>query len=151
MDRHPLEFKALRDSYIIVKKFIEEESGADVKSLSTKIERDLLLSGDDNFELLEKFIIRFNLNYDSFDYSKHFESEGELADTTLYSLLKLIGWIPLKIIELISFNKLKIIDQDFWDPPRKTLDLSFRDMLTWYIEGKYKLGSELKYEIKRAS
>ena len=46
------EFKTLRQAYIEVKAFIEEESASRVSSLNTKIEEDLGCAGDDNAELL---------------------------------------------------------------------------------------------------
>lgn len=150
MNKRAIEFSILKDSYLTVKDFLEKESGMKIKSLSTNIERDLYLSGDDNHELLEKFIMKFNLNYEGFDYSKHFLSEGELfgSGEVLIKILKTIIWFPLKAIELASINRLKLLSDNFFDPPRQTQDLSFRDILTWFIEGKYKLGSEVKYELK---
>src|ERR1700749_5082413 len=105
-----IEFDKLRHAYVTVKSFIESESYEKVKSLNTKIEEDLGLSGDDNLDLLKKFVKKFELDYKDFDYSKHFLSEGELygSEAALTNLLALSIWLPLKTIELLTFNKIKI-------------------------------------------
>lgn len=149
METRRLEFSLLRKSYITVRDFIEEESGCRIKSLNTRIEEDLSLSGDDNLELIEKFVSKFNLEFGEFDYSKHFMDEMELfsSEAAFYNIIKMIVWIPLKLIELLSFNKFRLTES-FWARSRKTLDLSFREMLTWYIEGKFRLGNEMRYLLK---
>lgn len=142
-----LTYSEIRQSYQTVKDFIESESYTSVKSLNTRIEADLRMAGDDNYELLEKFVERFKLDYKDFDYPKHFKSEGELfgSGAALLTIISLIFWLPAKTIELISFNRIKLFRREEKD---KRLDLTFRDMLTWYIEGRYKLGNEVKYKIK---
>jgi hypothetical protein len=69
------DFKTLKHAYLEVKTFLEQESSGPVSSLQTKIENDLGMAGDDNAELLEKFVEKYQLNIEGFDYSKHFLSE----------------------------------------------------------------------------
>jgi hypothetical protein len=147
--RH-IELAELRNAYITVKNFIEAESFEEVKSLNTRLVGDLGLLGHDNYELIVKFVDKFNLDHKDFKYNNHFYTEGELFDSTaaLINLTTLIFWIPTKLIELISFRKIKTWKYSIIKPDRKVLDLSFRDMLTWYIQGKYKLGTEIEYKIK---
>lgn len=144
-------FSNLRQSYKTVRDFLETESGDKVESLKTKISNDLGLWGDDNLELLEKFVKTYHLDYKDFDYSKHFESEEELfqSGAVLLTVLSIILLAPLKLVEFISFNKINFGLKIFKPGrERRPLDLSFRDMLTWYIEGQYKLGSQIEYRIK---
>lgn len=150
MEIKQIEFSKLRHAYVVVKDFIESESLEKVNSLSTKIEADLKLSGDDNYELLEKFIKKFELDHKDFDYSKHFYSEAELygSGAALVNLLSLSVWLPLKTIELMTFNKVKISKPGFYKPERDVTDLTFRDLLVWYIEKEYKLQGTIQYEIK---
>jgi hypothetical protein len=150
METKQIEFAKLRHAYITVKSFVESESYEKVNSLKTKIEGDLSLSGDDNLELLEKFVKKFELDYKDFDYSKHFYSEGELfgSGAALLNLLSLSVWLPLKTIELITFHKIKIGELNYITPERKVSDLTFRGMLIWYIEKEYKPSNTIKYEIK---
>lgn len=145
-----LEFSKLRHAYITVKGFIESEAGDDLKSLKTKIEDDLGLAGDDNYDMLTKFVDKFKLECSDFEYDKHFYSEGELFDSSaaLYNLLILSIWLPLKTIELLTFNKIQIPKLSFYQPARQVSDMTFRDLLTWYIEGKYIPEGNLKYAIK---
>jgi hypothetical protein len=147
-----ISFSNLRQSYKTVKDFLETESGDEVKSLDTKIADDLGLWGDDNWDLLTKFVTTFKLGTRDFEYDKHFESEGELfqSGALILTVLSIVFLAPLKLIELISFNKINFGLKVF-KPGRekRPLDLSFRDMLTWYIEGQYKLGTQIKYELKK--
>ena len=146
MDRElkHISFSNLRQSYKTVKDFLETESGDEVKSLDTKIADDLGLWGDDNWDLLTKFVTTFKLDTRDFEYDKHFESEGELfqSGTLILTVLSIIFLAPLKLIELLSLNKINFGLKVF-KPGRekRPLDLSFRDMLIWYIEGQYKLGT----------
>jgi len=148
-----ISFSQLRLAYQTVKCFIENESVDKVKSLDTKIAEDLGLYGDDNWEFLEKFVTTYNLDPTGFEYDKHFESEGELfgSGAALVTLISIVLYIPFKIIEFLSFRTIdfdKIFKNGLFGQRRQTLDLSFRDMLTWYIEGQYKLGTQVRYELK---
>jgi hypothetical protein len=57
----------LRLAYIEVKSFIENESGDAITSLNTRIENDLGIAGDDNLDLLEKFVAKYELGVTGFD------------------------------------------------------------------------------------
>lgn len=131
-----LKYSELRQSYQTVKDFIEGETRATVPSLNTRIDADLGIAGDDNLQLIQNFADRYNLDFEGFNYSKHFQSEGELfgSGAVLMSMLYLILMLPLKLIELISFNRIKLIHYEEKD---QRSDLTFRDMLTWYVEGGY--------------
>lgn len=150
MEIKEIEFSKLRHAYLVVKNFIESESHEKLKNLNTKIEEDLYFSGDDNYELLIQFIEKFELDYSNFDYSKHFFSECELFDSTaaLVNLLTLSVWLPLKAIELLTFNTIQLEKPNFGEPVEKRLDLSFKDLITWYIEKEYQLSSGIVYRIK---
>ncbi|RZK12228.1 MAG: hypothetical protein EOO43_18795 [Flavobacterium sp.] len=145
-----LKFSKLRHAYITVKDFLESESVDDLESLKTKIVKDLGLTGDDNYYMLIKFVDKFKLEYADFDYDKHFYSEGELYDSSaaLYNLLVVSIWLPLKTIELLTLNKIQIPKPSFYQPAREVSDMTFRDLLTWYIEGKYIPEGNVKYAIK---
>lgn len=148
-----IDFKKLRFAYETVKRFLEKETLDNVDSLDTKIVADLGLAGDDNYDLLARFIKKFELDYNGFDYSKHFYSEGELfgSGPALINLLSLSVWIPLKTIELLTLNKLHLPKPGFYRPSRKVLDMTFKDLITWYVEGKYATAAEIKYEIKKGA
>ena len=145
-----IEFDKMRHAYVTVKHFLEDESYEKVKSLKSSITEDLSLNGDDNYELLEKFVEKFELDHEGFEYDKHFYSEGELfgSGAALVNLLTLSVWLPLKTIELLTFKKIKVNKPDFYKPEREVTDMTFKDLLTWYIEGKYALEKDIKFEIK---
>lgn len=153
METRQIEFAKLRHAYVTVKSFIDKETKGynALKSLNSKIQSGIGLYGDDNLELLEKFVEKFELDYKNFEYDKHFHSEGELfgSGAALVNLLHLSVWLPLKTIELLTFNKIKLDKPDFSvSSEREVSDLTFKDMLTWYIEKEYKPSSTIKYEIK---
>jgi len=150
IEEKAIEFSKLRHAYIVVKNFLEEESRENVKSLDTKIAEDLGLYGDDNYELLIKFIDKFEVEHSEFDYGKHFHSEGEIANPTiaLLNLLTLSIWLPIKTIELLTLNRIKLPKPKFHGADRKVSDMKFKELLTWYIEGKYSNDTDIKYTLK---
>ena len=147
-----VEFEKLKHAYITVKNFLEKKAGENVDSLKTKIAEDLGFYGDDNYYMLTDFVEKFELDYSNFKYDEHFHSEGEIASSeiALYNLLILSVWLPLRTIELLTLNNVKIIKPSFYEPSRKVKDMTFKDLLTWYIEGKY-TDTEIKYVIKNGS
>ncbi len=152
MDRQikEIDFSKLRFAYLTIKSFLEKESGENVDNLKIRIAEDLSLFGDDNYDLLLKFVKKFELDYSDFQYDKHFYSEGELfsSGAALYNILALSVWLPLKTIELLTLNKVKINKPEFYQPSREVSDMTFKDLLTWYIEGKYATGKDIEYRIK---
>jgi hypothetical protein len=148
-----VEFRKLRFAYETIKRFLEAESGDKVESLKIKIADDLGMTGDDNYFMLIEFVKKFELDYQDFKYERHFYSEAELYDSwaALINLLSLSIMLPLKIIELLTLNKVHIPKPGFYKPSRKVTDMTFKDLLTWYIEGKYTLAENIKYEIKNTT
>lgn len=144
-----IEFEKLRYAYILIKDFLENESREKVESLNTKIVEDLSMHGDDNWDLLEKFVTKFEVDYNEFDYSKHFRSEGELINpaTVFVNLLNLSIWLPIRTIEFLSLNKIDMKKPTLYIP-KEHEDMTFRELLIWYIEGKYKVNKKIKYKIK---
>lgn len=147
-----LDFKTLRQAYNEVKNFIETESASSVPSLNTKIEEDLGCAGDDNAEFLEKFVTTYNLDITGFDYSKHFLSEGELFDsgTVLLMLLSLPFMLVFWLIKIFTFGKINPTKvRLFPDLYRQTIDMTFGDMLTWYLTGKYNLRKDVVVRLSK--
>lgn len=153
MEIKEIEFADLRSAYITVRTFVEGESCQKIKSLRIRVAQDLGLLGDDNYELLEKFVTRFELGLGNFDYSGHFHSEGELSGSVTFFLGMVVSliWLPLKAINLLTFNSLKINEPGLFLPPRKVTDLTFRDLLTWYIEKEYKPGDSVRYTYRQTN
>ena len=152
MQTKQIEFSKLRHAYLIVKHFIEKESEGynKLESLNTKLATDIGLLGDDNLEFLEKFVSKFELEYSNFEYDKHFHSEVDIfgSEAALKNLLSLSVNLPLNLIELITFKHIKFDKPAFPDTPNEqVLDLTFKDLVTWYIEKEFKHSDEVKYEI----
>ena len=57
-----VKYSELKEAYKYVISFFENKSGYKIESLATTISNDLGLDGDDNYYLLEEFIIKNNLN-----------------------------------------------------------------------------------------
>jgi hypothetical protein len=141
------DFKTLRQAYCEVKSFIETETLDNVSSLNTKIEYDLGCAGDDNLELLEKFVSIYQLDTIGFDYSTHFLSEGELfgSVSAFLTLLGLPVFISTWLLKIITFNKVDWTHkQVFPILNRETSDMTFGDLLTWYLTGKYTLRKDIQ-------
>lgn len=137
-----------------MKSFVEQESSGKVSSLKTRLVKDLGCSGDDNLDLLEKFVIKYNLEQTGFEYQKHFNTEYELfgSEAALYRLIKLPIQIFLAAIRILSFGKVKA-DQvmvTFFEEGRPVSDMTIGDMVTWYLEKDYKLREDVKYVIDNA-
>jgi len=153
MQPKQIEFAKLRHAYETVKYFLETEGYNQVTSLDNKVEADLGLKGDDSIELLEKFVSKFELDHQNFDYDKHFHSEEEKAESgnALTNLLTLSVWLPLKTIELLTFNKVQIDKPSFPVPPsREVANLTFKDLITWYIEKEFTLSDQITNQVKAA-
>jgi hypothetical protein len=138
-----IDFSTLRHAYAVVKTFLEEDSFQKIKSLNVRVEEDLGMVGLDNIILLEEFISKFELDYKDFNYDKYFYPEVEKPEIILARFLSLPIVLPLRTIELLMFNKIK-----FHFNIDKKQDLSFRDLITWYIEKGFKEPGSVKYKIK---
>jgi hypothetical protein len=144
------DFKTLKHAYLEVKTFLEQESSGPVSSLQTKIENDLGMAGDDNAELLEKFVEKYQLNIEGFDYSKHFLSEGELFGSwaALIRLLLFPIYFFLCFITAITLGKIDLTDKKIG--PRSEhdkLNLSFGDLLVWRLTGFYNLRENVRVKL----
>ena len=144
-----VQFRELRKTYREIKDYLENASGENVNGLNTKIAEDLGLWGDDNYYLLEEFVKKHNLNFDKFDYSKHFESEGELfnGSNALIGLLTLPFLIIARIIKWF-FPKVKTpFDSSFLPLKNERADLTFGDLIVSKLKGEFCLRKETLIEI----
>ena len=139
-----IQFKDIKIAYLEIKDFIEKETGDKVVSLNTRIDADLGCAGDDNYDLIDKFVTKYSLDYSEFNYSKHFLSETEVAPGPFFPLILIILIISF-IIRVVTFGKVNLSELQLFSFQRKTLDLTFGDMLTWYISGAYNLRGDVKY------
>lgn len=134
------DFATLKAAYLEVKNFLEKKEWGDVSSLSIRIENDLGFTGDDTDELLIEFTDKYNLKYDNFDFSAHFHSEDELFGSI--AALGALALLPLRIIKIITFGKINLLPpKGYWD--REILDLTFGDMVAWYLAKDFKHRSEM--------
>jgi len=148
-----VDFATLRQSYIEVKNFLEKTTKEKVENVDVLIEKDLFLSGLVNESLLIAFIEKYDIDFSKFDYSKHFLSEGELANG--FQVVLNIVFLPLYFLfwlikeftfDLIDLNKYLIkIVKLFSTNQRETRDMSFGDLLTSYVNKKYTLRNTTKF------
>lgn len=143
------DFKTLRTAYLEIKSFMEKELIDEPLTLNTKLVNDLGCTGDDNSELLTKFAASYHLDMSGFDYSKHFLSEGELygSDTVFLRILFFPITFLLWTVKTVSFGRINLTKKDkFPDLHREVLDLTFGDMVTWYLTGRYNLRAQVKFQ-----
>ncbi len=151
-----VDFATLRQSYIELKNFLEKKSYEKVKNVNVMIEKDLFLSGLDNESLLIEFIEKYDIDFSKFDYSKHFLSERELANgfqvvlNMVFLPLYFMFWLVKEFtFDLINLNKYLIkIVKLFSTNQRETLDMSFGDLLTSYLNKKYTLRDSTVFVLK---
>lgn len=139
----------MRKTYQEIKQFLENASGVKVKGLNTRIAEDLGLWGDDNYYLLEEFVTKSNLNFDKFDYSEHFESEGELFNSgkALIGLLTLPFVIVGQILKWIFPKSKTLFSSSFLPTKNERADLTFGDLIVCKLMGKFCLRKDTQIEI----
>jgi hypothetical protein len=139
----------------LLNKFIEDETGCEIDSLNNKIEAHLGISGDDTEELLGKFIKQFGLSTEGFDINKHFYSEGELfgSGSVLTNIVIMIIKVVIWLVEILSFKQIRFNNNPQWYRPldREITDLTFKQMLTWYLEKDYTAVEQTSYRLAMSS
>lgn len=149
-----ISFKNLKQNYLEVQQFLQKESGEKNIYNKSKVANDLSLWGDDNFDILEKFITKYKVDFSSFNYNDYFESEGELF--CFYSSIYTILFLPLYILKFIlhlffkPFSKKhsdKINTFNFFLKECKSdkIDLTMGDLITSKIQGKFHLRENVKF------
>jgi hypothetical protein len=148
-----IEFRNIKESYLEIKTFLENASGEKINGLNTRIAEDLGLFGDDNYFLLTEFAEKYNLDFNSFEYDKYFENEGELfhPGRFLIGIILLPFFIVTKIINWI-FPKVKIdLSKLILPKIRETSDLTFGDLIVSKLNGEFCLRKNTLIEIKNVS
>jgi len=149
-----ISFNNLKREYLEVQKFLQKESGEKNINNKSKVANDLSLWGDDNVDMLEKFITKYEVDFSNFNYEKHFESEGELFDSI--GVLLGILFLPLYVFKFLlhlffkPFSKTysdKINDFNFFLNETKSdrIDLTMGDLITSKIQGKFNLRENVKF------
>ncbi len=149
-----IRFSKVKASYLEVKEFLEKETGDRVTSLDMDIEEGLRIGGDDTYELIEKFVSKYNLRTSGFDISRHFLSEGEQFNSgiALTQILTLPITLLLFLIKFITLGHInltnKVIAPEYG---RKTIGMTFGDLITWHILGTYQLRHEVQIILKSSA
>jgi hypothetical protein len=149
-----ISFKNLKQNYLEVQQFLQKESGEKKIYNKSKVANDLSLWGDDNYDMLEDFITKYNLDFSDFKYYEHFESEGELF--SFYSNICTLLFLPLYILKFIlnlffkPFSKKysdKIHSFNFFIKEYKSdkIDLTMGDLITSKIQGKFHLREDVTF------
>ncbi|WP_165930159.1 DUF1493 family protein [Flavobacterium sandaracinum] len=149
-----ISFKDLKQNYIEMQQFLADKSGEKNIYNKSKVANDLSLWGDDNYDMLENYITKYNIDFSEFKYDEHFESEGELFSSV--SVLLTILLIPLYFIKIILFlifkpfskSHSKIInDFNFFIKEHQSnkIDLTMGDLITSKIQGEFSLRENVKF------
>jgi hypothetical protein len=108
--------------------------------------------GDDNYFLLIEFIEKYNLNFDKFEYDKHFESEGDFIGfkNLVLGLLKLpVLIINSLIIKYFSITLYIRIDNFFFDRTNEKKDLTFGDLILSKLKWEFCLRDECRVQLAK--
>ncbi len=143
------DYKDIKESYLEIKIFLENTSRTEVKNLNTKITEDLSLWGDDNYELIVEFIDKYKIDFNSFNYSEHFESEGELFNSgkALIGLISLPFQFIAWIVKLVFPNIKMDFDNPFIPKTNQRADLTFGDLIVCKLKGEFCLRKSTLIEI----
>jgi hypothetical protein len=68
----------------------------------TDITLDLGIQGDDAWELFDAFSRRFELASGTFDFSKHFEGEGDFVTRSIVRLFRRKPFYPVTIGDMVD-------------------------------------------------
>lgn len=141
-------------SYKVIS-IVEKTTGCENLSLSTKIETDLRITGDDIWDLLKELEYQFSINGKDFDFDQHFNSEG--TNPILIPIIFL--WITLVSLDLIIHSTYTLLKkrihrnlplmtevQNQWFRNHKQ-DLSVADLVTWVIHKDFTLRKDIYYKM----
>ena len=149
-----ISFKNLKQNYIEVQQFLQKESGEKNIYNKSKVANDLSLWGDDNCDMLEKFITKYKVDFSNFNYDKHFESEGELFGSLnslfifVFAILNIFKYILFLNVVIFSKKYSKQINNfKFYIKENKIekKDLTMGDLITSKIQGKFLLRENVKF------
>jgi len=147
MEVFKIKYSVLKETYIKIRDMLNQKAIFEVTSLNSKIDKDLGLSGDDNCELLDDFIKKYELDFSEFDYYDHFYSEYELFNSSkgFEFLIYLPFNLLIFIINTIFYNgKLEYLSS-VTEPER--LDLTFGDLIVCKLKGEFCLRKNIKIEL----
>ena len=149
-----ISFTELKQNYIEVQNFLENESGESFINNKTRIANDLNIWGDDNYYILNDFINKYNLDFSNFNYDEHFESEGEIFNgvNDLFDFLFFI----LNIIKFIVYLVFKPFSNEYSEKIRQfkfyikvdkleRKDLNMGDLITSKIFKKFQLRENVQF------
>lgn len=146
-----MEFKynEIKESYLEIKLFLENASGMKIENLNTRIVEDLGLWGDDNYFLLIDYVKKYNINFDNFDYQKHFDSEGELFNggQALITLILMPFMIIERIIKLIFPKTKTCFNYSFLPKMSEKADLTFGDLVASKLKKEFCLRKNTNIQI----
>lgn len=151
---YQIEFKELRKAYREVKAFLERETAGEITSVKMDIEEDLQIAGDDTYELMDKFITAYRLEANGFDITTHFLGEDEQfgSGIALLQLLSLPFLSGIWLLKILTFGKVDYTQKAVLpEYNRGTTGLTFGDLVTWYIVGKFSLRKDIRFVLKQGA
>ncbi len=127
--------------------------GSENVTISSKIEEDLRITGDDIWDLLNELDRKFDIDFEGFCFKEYFyeESEGWYLFPITFTFiifrlfLKLIFcFFTCKLLEQLDSFLFKI---NFYKTRRK--DLLVKDLITFAILSRFTLSSEVTFAFSK--
>jgi hypothetical protein len=81
---------------------------------STRVYQDLLISGDDAGDLLDRIHKEFGTSFEGFEFGDYFFNE---PDAFVYVILRLFGWAPKKTLSVRHLVEVVEAGQWFEEKP----------------------------------
>jgi hypothetical protein len=154
-----ISYSELRQNYIEVQNFLKNETLEDNISSKTRIEADLHLSGDDNFDLLNKFAKKYTIDFSNFNYDEHFESEGKIFNGVnelffllfgILNFLKFLLYLLMLLFSKITAQKIKNFVFHIEENKTERKDLAISDLITSKIFKKFQLRENVQFALLKS-
>lgn len=149
-------FSDIREAITQSRVFLKEEYWEEQSmNCATAIEHDLGITGDDGWELLEKFEKRFSVDmtFAKQNFYKYFYDEGQFADPFIPFYLCLLTLFSLLLVPVFFFDR-KLAKESFKDllgsakTKRSEGELLIGDLATSILLGKFTPRSTVSIRLK---
>jgi hypothetical protein len=145
-------YSELRSTIITVKAFIKNNYWGKNLSLKTRIDRDLGITGDDAWELIEKFgkDLSIDLSLLQRHFLEYFNSEGDMIGTAWIDLIiTSVKWLIFFI--LYPFSKAKVLQLKeysyFHTHFKKDKELTIKDLVVSLLNKQFMPANNVKIKI----
>ncbi len=158
-----IKYSELRSTIVSVIDFMKTEyMWEDDSSLNSELEKDLGITGDDAYEMIEKFSKKYMIDISNFRFDQYFSPEVPTLSTLLllpFYVLMLITFIIKTFLAFIlipvnkalsdriyNFKIIKLYNRIFRSKNKNNLSLTIADLVVSAICKEFRRRNEVKLE-----